>query len=315
VNTKRIIRGFFRLLYNYGLMRPYRSIDRLHYLKRLSKEKHPYDEWYYSDKDVSQFGDGEVLICTAFRDKPVMFICKPQSKVERQIINNGLYSPHILSFMVSFLSQGSIILDVGANIGAYTVPLAKAFPEIEVHAFEPNPYAIAHLRRNITLNRLSNIRLYEMGLGDEPCVLELNAFDSKDLGSSSFISPQRAGSKSEPIPVQVEKLDNIYAKDTREISLIKIDVQGFEFKVLKGACELISRNRPYILLEHEDVNFSTTEEALAAKRNLQQFFSEYHYRLFYMTRYDRSMLFPVSWERPLNGDLLAIPESAQIKEV
>jgi FkbM family methyltransferase len=230
VNTKRIIRGFFRLMYKYGLMEPYRSIDRLHYLKRLRKEKHPYDEWY-SDKDVSQYDGGEVLICTAFRDKPVMFICKPYSKVERQIINNGLYSPNILSFMVSFLSQGSIILDVGANIGAYTVPLVKAFPEIEVHAFEPNPYAIAHLRRNITVNRLSNIRLHEIGLGDEPCLLELNAFDSKDLGSSSFVSSQRTASKSEPIPVKVEKLDNIYAKDTCEISLIKIDEQGFEFNL------------------------------------------------------------------------------------
>lgn len=315
MNTKRMIRGFFSLLYKYGLIRSYRSIDRLHYLKRLRKKKHPYDEWYYSDKDVSQYADGEVLICTTFRENPVMFICKPHSKVERQIINNGIYGPHILSFMVSFLSQESIILDVGANIGAYTVPLAKTFPKTEVHAFEPNPYAIARLRRNIALNKLSNVRLYEMGLGDEPCVLELNAFNSKDLGSSSFVSPQRAESESELIPVKVEKLDNIYAKGTQEVSLIKIDVQGFEFKVLKGACELISRNRPYILLEHEDVNFSTAEQALAAKRNLQKFFSEYCYRVFYMTRYDRNMLFPVSWERPLNGDLLAIPESTQIKEV
>jgi FkbM family methyltransferase len=302
------VRRLVKLIYRLKLRRPFRSIDRLHYLRRLQRESNVrLDEWYRSDKDADQFAAGEVLICSEFRSTAVMFYCDPRFHVERQIIRHGLFGPHLLIFMAEFIAPDTRVLDIGANVGAYTIPLAKAFPSVVVDAFEPNPYATARLRRNLALNKTGNVRLYEVGAGGRAAVMQLHAFAGPDLGSSSFFRPRAKGPQPRLITVKVVAIDDVYRDDVRPVSLIKIDVQGFELQVLHGARQLITRYKPVILLEHEDGNFESVGQALATKRELAQFFTEQDYRVFYVTRHDPHMLFPVAWERPLFGDLLALP--------
>ena len=163
------MRRLFKAIYGLRLRRPHLAVDRLHYLKRLSRAgKHPEDEWYYSDKDAHQYRPGEVLICSRFRGASLMFFCDPGVRVESQIIRGGLFAPSILNRLADLAQPGSLVLDVGGNIGAYAIPLAKADPSIEVHAFEPNPHAIARFKRNLRLNGVSNVTLHEIALGDRP---------------------------------------------------------------------------------------------------------------------------------------------------
>jgi FkbM family methyltransferase len=301
------MRKFFNLIYKLHLKRPYRSVDRLRYLKRLDRKKHPHDSRYYSEKDASQHKKGEILISSGFRDTTVMFLCDPSFHVERNIIRDGLYGPHILNFMAAFLTPGCAVLDIGANIGAYSVPLAKAFPDVEVHAFEPGSLAVIRLKRNLLLNGLKNVRIHEVGVGSASETLEFHSYGLEDLGLSSFVRPGRKGGLHEALPVEVVTLDEVCTGLERDVTVIKIDVQGYEFHVLEGARALIRKKKPYIVMEHEDDNFIDPDAALKAKSGLKNFFTENSYAVFYMTRYDPDMMFPVSWESPLCGDLIAMP--------
>ena len=300
-----MIRKIYRIIYRLGLLKPYSRIDRRRYLNRLKKgKKSRQDEWAYLENDLWQMTFNDVLICSSFRDIRLFFYCNPVSKVERAIIADGLFSPSTLELADIFLTPHSILLDIGGNVGTFALPLAKAHPEIEVHAYEPNPVAIERFQKNIFINRLENIRLRELAIGRQTGEFEFWAFQNKDMGLSSFRSPLQKGSRK--INVRMVSLDDLNLGEKR-VCMIKIDTQGYELEVLEGARRLIQRNYPPILLEHEDDLFFPKSDGQKIKMSLRAFFQDLSYEVFYVTRKDPFMLFPVRWDSVLNGDLLALP--------
>ena len=303
-------RKIYRLIYRMGLKKSFQQVDRLRYLNRLLRaRKNSLDRWDYSDRDLRQYNGEEVLICSQFRGGHTFFYCDQRMKVEREIIREGFYGSYILAYMEMLVRPGSIVIDVGANIGAYAIPLAKAMGDVEVHAFEPNPSAVVRFRRNLSINEAKNVVLHERAVGAHPGRLDFHSFTGEDLGLSSFVAPPKEGSRR--IPIQVVPLDEVYRSGERQISLIKIDVQGYENQVLEGARNLVEKHKPYILLEHEDHLFPQAAMAEEAKKKLQAFFLESGYLVFYLSQKDPFMLFPVLWHRPLSGNLLALPGTSQ----
>lgn len=307
--TKR----FWKLVYRLHLRRRYEDIDRLHYLKRLGSGKQKNDMWYYSHRDADQHDGDEVVIHSRFRGKSVFFYCNPKIHVEREIIRHGLYERHFLDLIADLLEPraNTIFIDVGANIGAVTIPLAKTFPDAEVHAFEPNPLAVERLQRNLVLNKTTNVVLHPVGVGANPGRERLYTASCFEIGNSSFLKPAGSADENKSTAIEVETLDNCFCVSTSKVNgrvgLIKIDVQGYEREVLNGATALVLRDRPYIVFEHQDENFTSLEEARDAKHWLLRFFRDNRYTVFYQTHHDPSMMFLVKWDRPLNGNLLAIP--------
>jgi FkbM family methyltransferase len=298
-------RKIYKLIYRLGLLKPYKRIDRLHYLNRLKRgKKNSQDEWAYVENDFSQYDSNDLLICSPFRGMRIFFCCNPLSRLERKIIRDGLYNSAILEFMEILSVPNCIVLDIGANIGAYTIPLAKAHPEIEVHAYEPNPSALERFQKNMNINGVKNVVLKEVGAGGLTGELELNAFDKRDLAFSSFLPPLKKGSRK--ILVKVVRLDDVYQESIKPVCLIKIDTQGYECQILEGAQALIRRYHPPILLEHEDDLFHQKKDSETTKKNLKALFVDLGYEVFYMTKKDPFMLFPVRWDRFLSGDLLAL---------
>jgi FkbM family methyltransferase len=298
-------RRFYKIMYRLGMLKPYSRIDRLRYLNRLRKgKKSPQDQWAYVEDDFRQAGRGDVLICSPFRGLRLFFYCNPISKVERTIIADGLYNPAALNLAEIFLVPDGILLDIGANVGSFGLPLAKAHPEIEVHAYEPNPSAVKRLQKNISTNRVKNVAVRNLAVGKQSGELEFWAFENGDLGLSSFLSPVQTGSRK--ITVKVIRLDDLYPSET-QVCLIKTDTQGYEFEVLEGARGLIQRGRPPILLEHEDALFASKRDAEQVRMNLKALFSDLGYEVFYLSKKDPFLFFPVQWDCILNGDLLALP--------
>ncbi len=308
---------FWKLVYRLRLRRSYENVDRLQYLKRLHTNKPAKDRWCYSHRDADQFGTDEVVIHGRFRGKSVFFHCNPNIHVERQIIRHGLYERHTLELIADFLEPNSRMIDVGANIGAVTIPLAKALPDVTVHAFEPNPQAIERLKRNIILNDVTNITLHPVGVGAKPGKEQLYASSYIEMGNASFLKPFDAAQELKTASVKVETLDECFGERAGgvagRINFIKIDVQGYERHVLSGASALIHRDHPCIVFEHQDENFSTVKEAKDAKQWLSEFFHNNGYTVLYLTRHDPSMMFPIRWDRPLNGNLLALPRHFKTK--
>lgn len=207
---------FWKFVYRLRLRRRYEDIDRVHYLRRLGSGKQKNDMWYYSYRDADQYGEDEVVIHSRFRGKSVFFYCNPKIYVEQKIIRHGLYEQHSLELIADLLEpRANMIIDVGANIGAVTIPLAKVFPDAEVHAFEPNPLAIERLQRNLALNKTENVVLHQVGVGANPGRGRLYTASYFEIGNSSFLDHAGSAGKDKSTTVDVETLDNRFGVSAR----------------------------------------------------------------------------------------------------
>ncbi len=146
------------------------------------------------------------------------------------------------------IRPGDTVLDIGANIGMVTILLARLTGEEgRVHAFEPNPRLIRLLRQVIDRNHLTNVKLHPIALGPESATLELR-IPKLNSGAASLVR-NRGMSDCEVVRVAVEQLSAVAAReDIQSVRLIKIDVEGYEAEVLRGADELFQRARPEAIL-------------------------------------------------------------------
>jgi FkbM family methyltransferase len=199
------------------------------------------------------------------------------------------------------------VVDVGANVGVYALPWAAANPGVTVHAFEPNPTVHARLARNVALNRLgARVRLHSEALSDRAGTATL--YGSDDM--SSLNQGVNTGRQAAPIDVPLVRLDDALGEEGAPVSLVKIDVQGHELEVLRGAEALISRHRPALILEHEDDLYRSASEAGQRKNDLAALLSHLGYETLYVSRWGSELLAVADWSCRLNGDLLALPREA-----
>jgi FkbM family methyltransferase len=304
-----MINKLSKRLYKLGFIKPYHKIDSLRYLKRLGKgprKNYP----YISERDQEQFSENEdILVRSQSGNIHALFLCNPNSHIDRQVICHGLFASPILKTVIAHSRPETTIIDIGANVGTISVALSLLFPSSDIHAFEPNPYAQRRLRQNLLLNNISNLSIHQQAIGNCHEYLDFHHYDdiSGDIGLSSFIQSKKITSKAHISPIEVMTLDSFDKEFIKPVAVMKIDVQGFETEVIKGSINLIQRHRPVIILEHEDNNLASEADAQSSKQELKSLFSEHQYEVFYITRYNHDLLLPVQWDAPLNGDLLALP--------
>lgn len=180
--------------------------------------------------------------------------------VSNFIRKRGTYDPIELELYRSVSQPGDVICDVGAHVGAYTIPLAsRVGAEGAIHAFEPFRLVFQLLMANVAINGLSNVYGHQVALGD--------AAETLRVASPSLMKPNNVGATrvfdqapSHFIPghvlqyghdedVQVVTLDSL---ELRRVSLIKIDVEGALVRVLWGARATILHHRPLLAVEHAE---------------------------------------------------------------
>ena len=149
------------------------------------------------------------------------------------------FEPLTYDYMTSL--SGNTFVDVGANIGGYTLRLAKRFRE--VIAIEPNPRAADILRKNIELNSLSNVRVLSDAISDTIGEATLSVPAGGKTTRSSIVKKYKQGSS---INVHTSTLDRLLENRDR-IDLIKIDVEGAELLVLKGADRTLPKTQRVVL--------------------------------------------------------------------
>lgn len=186
-----------------------------------------------------------------------------------------LYFHHDLSateevlLLSSQLQPGDVVVDVGAHIGVFTLVAAKYCDE--VYAFEISPSTSKYLRRNLELNAAlaTKVTLHELGVSDQEGEYTLyNSVANPDLASLQPI--ERSDMFAETVVVTT--LDRCLAD--RPFSWLKIDVEGSELSVLRGASEHLSKNRPNVLLELFE---PFQQRAGASCGAIEQFFVERSY--------------------------------------
>ena len=195
------------------------------------------------------------------------FIVDTTDLIGGGIINNGCWERELEDLYSRIIKPDFVIIDAGANIGYHTVKFAKLGKL--VHAFEPILDTYNFLSGNIAVNELSNkIIPYNIALGDTDGVGEIDSIENMEALNLHFTKAKldvtrNSGStsikQSEEGDITIAKLDNFDIKP----DLIKIDVEGYEGKLLSGAIRTIMTNLPIILIEiHKDENFDSTIDKL-----------------------------------------------------
>ena len=164
---------------------------------------------------------------------------------------NGRYEDSILCILELFFNKNlaqvnkNIALDVGANIGNHSIFLSKFFKE--VHSFEPNPFTYDILTINSKYAAPNNnIISYKIGISDKECTLPFS-INRTNFGNSKIDFENN--SNKDQILIEVQSIDKIDYFKEKNISLIKIDVEGHEINVLRGAKKTIKSHKPIILFE------------------------------------------------------------------
>jgi FkbM family methyltransferase len=153
--------------------------------------------------------------------------------------------------------KGWKVIDVGANIGLYALTFAKLIGEKEgiVFAFEPSDEAFTKLNQNIKLNNFKNIKAFKLGVSNE--IGETEFYMTEDDAYNSLgKTPMRRIIEKRNIPITT--LDKfIEDNDIDEINILKIDTEGADYLVLRGATKLLeNKNPPIILCEYNKITKS-----------------------------------------------------------
>lgn len=217
-------------------------------ISRLTRAKRKYRQWLHSrvpglQGRFSYFGT------------TVHF--PPGSWSFSMACEQGIYEWDNVQLLRLLVRPGTWMFDVGANIGLMAVPVLRAIPDGKVLSFEPSPNSAPWLEKTVAGSPYGDRwRLVRKAAG-------------ATIGETEFcVSPQQAsyydgvvdthrveGGRTEKVPTTT--LDTEWAALGRpEVSVIKIDVEGWESEVLKGASELMSSQRPRILLEWNAANLA-----------------------------------------------------------
>lgn len=178
--------------------------------------------------------------------------------VERSIFNTGTYEAGTLHAFDLLLKKGDVFIDVGSNIGLMAIYASqKVGTTGHIHSFEPEPKTYKILCENCDINKIKNITLNNIALGAKESKGIIYSNLDINRGAASLV--RRDGTKGNEISIST--LDNyLDSKRIPQVKLIKADIEGYEFEMLKGASKLLhSEYAPILCIEYSNDVQSVTE--------------------------------------------------------
>ena len=174
-------------------------------------------------------------------------ICNKFDKyVGQALIKYGEYSDDEIVLFKSLCQKGDTVIEIGSNYGSHTLPLAKIVGKNgTVIAFEPQRIVFQTLCANMSLNSLSNVFCFQKAVSNKKSKLFLPSINYAQEGNFGGISMQKEGSEE----VEVVKLDKFLNLDS--LKLLKVDAEGMEIEVLKGAKKIIKLFSPFLFIEND----------------------------------------------------------------
>ncbi|HZG23536.1 MAG TPA: FkbM family methyltransferase [Chitinophagaceae bacterium] len=166
------------------------------------------------------------------------------------ILINGAHEPETSDFISKSIRSNGVFMDIGANIGAITLPVCRKRPDLQLLCIEASPKVFTYLNQNVRMNKLDN------------CILVNKAISDVDGQTVSFFSPPDQHGKGSLTPVFTDKAESVVTTtvDTLlgehqidSVDFIKIDIEGYEYYAFKSAEQLLRRkDAPVILFEFID---------------------------------------------------------------
>jgi FkbM family methyltransferase len=172
----------------------------------------------------------------------------PSEHIQQQLFWYGYYEKELGDLIRKILRPGDVFIDVGANIGYFSLLAAKHQPTAKIFSFEPVSPIFKQFEENISINEFKNITAINAAIGEKNEEREIYISGDDNKGMSSFEKPENYSGKTET--VRVIELDNwLRTSGFARVDLIKIDVEGSEFFTLKGMKETLRDFKPLIIVE------------------------------------------------------------------
>lgn len=172
--------------------------------------------------------------------------------VSRSLGLYGEWSEYEVSIFLNLLESGDVVIDAGANIGSFTIPMAKKVGDDGiVYAFEPQRFLSQTLSTNVILNELSNVYTMHMALGDHVGTLKVPKILYNKVGNFGGVDLMKQYPSNTVLPLMT--IDSLMLPCPK---LIKIDVEGMEFGVIKGSHKTINKCKPFLYVENNCVKGS-----------------------------------------------------------
>lgn len=241
-----------------------------------------------------------------------VFFASTLNKVEKKLIT-GRYDESHFDLMEQIVHSGDICLDIGANIGAYSVFLSKLVgPDGQVHSFEPVQHIRTKAIRNLHANSSRNTTMNSYALGAEPGEVEMFQVNEDQFrgGTSSILQTENMNKMGLDAfttrPVRVSTVDHYVTENSLpHVDFIKIDIEGYELNCLNGARETLRNLGPTLIFEHSQPRLKTLKIDESGFRTL---FDDVGYDAFEVIDRGTGLTFvPYAFDRPMTGrDLLGL---------
>ncbi len=175
-----------------------------------------------------------------------MFVDRADRGIAQELRFFRTHEPLASQLLSGLVKPGDCVLDIGANIGYYTLLLARLVgPSGEILAAEPHPGNFRLLCHNIWLNQVTNVRLVQAALSDREGMAAL--YLSAASNWHTLAEESQTGGKKVVVPtVTVDKLRELWG---RRVSFLRMDTEGYEGHILRGAERTLREDRPNIVIE------------------------------------------------------------------
>jgi len=195
----------------------------------------------------------------------VPLFVNPADKIITPWIWSGrVWEPTETKWFVNSLRPGDVVVDVGANVGYYTVLAGLLVGDTgRVYAFEPDPVAFEILRKNVALSGLDNVVVEQKAVSNEPGAIRLY-LDEENHGDHRIYQPE--GEERKFVEVEAVTLDDYFAGVEESVDFVKVDTQGAEVAILNGMLDLVGRSPTIVMAfefsPHHLAGFGSTGEEL-----------------------------------------------------
>lgn len=230
----------------------------------------------------------ESLLFRAYRGRRTPVVCRTahgakmlvdptDPAVQRAIWEVGEYEAATSRLLLRILRPDDIFYDVGAHIGYYNLLVGRAVPAGYVVAIEPNPALHGLLRHNVAANGLTNVITRQRAVWSSSG-MSLTLVDdcAPNTGSlQTFVCERPAASA---VTVQTVTVDDLARETDQRPTIIKLDVEGAELEALRGAAEVLSQDRPPLVVEYNNVTASAF--GYSARDIFEHLQQAYAYRFF-----------------------------------
>lgn len=225
--------------------------------------------WPYRDALKKQEDDFEEDISFMEKDPTYRFLYQnklitmflPQYKVDnlqKEIVRGKeFYELDLLRYVAKkYHKNDMVIIDCGANIGNHTVFFKKVMNARKIISFEGNPDTYKLLNKNIELNdMIEDVEAYNYVLGEKSSMASIDHFEETNIGGTSFCENENG-------KLKMVSIDEMNIEE--HIDFVKMDVEGFEYHVLKGMRKILERDKPALWIEIFPDKYEKVMEVLSA---------------------------------------------------